>query len=155
MRKTAISRPRSRLVTSLPIPTGIRDSGQAGRLAQSRRQMAVVRMRARQPNFLRATGAKARGGSLSCRSQQLSGKSIAVMLIDASFNAIRARLRTIGLNLLTTFCEGLVRQYRPEAHYVRGPGSEFRRQPGNIFEGQAVPNCEAQSSLLLVRLNCL
>jgi len=73
MRKTAISRPRSRLVTSLPIPTGIRDSDQAGRLARSRRQMAVVRMRARQRNFLRATGAKAPGGSLPVEANKLAG----------------------------------------------------------------------------------
>ena len=34
---------------------------------------------------------------------------------DASLNSMRARLRTVALNLLAIFWGGSVRQYRPEA----------------------------------------
>jgi hypothetical protein len=114
---------------------GFRDSDQAKRLALWRRQKGSGSYASAPTKLSARAGAKARGGSLSCRSQQVSGnKSIAgLVLIDASFNAIRARLRTIGLNPLTAFWGGLVRQYRPEAHYVRGPGSKFRRQPREYF----------------------
>jgi hypothetical protein len=47
---------------------------------------------------------------------------------DASFNAIQARLRTAGLNLVTIFWGGSVSQYRPEAHYMRGPGPKWREK---------------------------
>jgi hypothetical protein len=53
---------------------------------------------------------------------------------DSSLNAIRARLRTVRLNLLTAFWGGSVRQYRPEAHYMRGPGPKWREKHGRNRE---------------------
>jgi hypothetical protein len=47
---------------------------------------------------------------------------------DISFNAIRARLRMVRLNLLTGLWGGSVSQYRPEAHYMRGPGPKWREK---------------------------
>jgi hypothetical protein len=47
---------------------------------------------------------------------------------DASFNAIRARLRTVRLNLLTAPRGRSVRQYRPEAHFMRGRGPKWREK---------------------------
>jgi hypothetical protein len=47
---------------------------------------------------------------------------------EASFNAIQARLRTARLNLVTVFWGGSVSQYRPEAHYMRGPGPKWREK---------------------------
>jgi hypothetical protein len=44
---------------------------------------------------------------------------------DATFRAIRARIRTAALNLLTTLWGGSITQYRPEAHYMRGPGPKW------------------------------
>jgi hypothetical protein len=53
---------------------------------------------------------------------------------DASSNAIRARLRTVAINLLTAFWGGSVRQYRPEAHYMRGPGPKWHEKHGRNRE---------------------
>lgn len=47
---------------------------------------------------------------------------------DPSLNSMRARLRAIVQNLLTAFWGGSVRQYRPEAHYMRGPGPKWREK---------------------------
>jgi hypothetical protein len=49
---------------------------------------------------------------------------------DTSFNAMRARFRTVALNLLTAFWGGSVSQYRPEVHYMRGPGPKWREKHG-------------------------
>jgi hypothetical protein len=49
---------------------------------------------------------------------------------DASFSAMRARCRTVALNLLTAFWGGSVSQYRPEVHYMRGPGPKWREKHG-------------------------
>ena len=46
----------------------------------------------------------------------------------ASVNSTRARLRMVALDLLTVLCGGSVRQYRPEAHYMRGPGPKWRER---------------------------
>ena len=53
---------------------------------------------------------------------------------DASFNAMRARFRTVALNLLTAFWVGSVSQYRPEVHYMRGPGPKWREKHGRSSE---------------------
>ena len=45
-----------------------------------------------------------------------------------SINSMRARFRTVALNLLTAFWGGWVSQYRPEAHYMRGPGPKWREK---------------------------
>jgi hypothetical protein len=47
---------------------------------------------------------------------------------DPSLNSMRARLRAVVQNLLTAFWGGSVRQYRPEAHYMRGPGPKWREK---------------------------
>jgi hypothetical protein len=47
---------------------------------------------------------------------------------DPSLSPMRARLRTFALNLLTAFWGGSVWQYRPEAHYMRGPGPKWREK---------------------------
>ena len=47
---------------------------------------------------------------------------------DPSPSSVRARLRTVALNLRTAFWGGLVSQYRPEAHYMRGPGPKWREK---------------------------
>jgi hypothetical protein len=39
-----------------------------------------------------------------------------------------ASLRTAALNLRTALWGGSVRQYRPEAHYMRGPGPKWREK---------------------------
>jgi hypothetical protein len=52
----------------------------------------------------------------------------------ASFNAMRARFRTVALNLLTAFWGGSVSQYRPEVHYMRGPGPKWREKHGRSRE---------------------
>jgi hypothetical protein len=49
---------------------------------------------------------------------------------DLSFNAMSARFRTVGVNLMTAFWGGSVRQYRPEAHYMRGPGPKWHEKHG-------------------------
>jgi hypothetical protein len=49
---------------------------------------------------------------------------------DASFNAMRARFRTVALNLLTAVWGGSISQYRPEVHYMRGPGPKWREKHG-------------------------
>ncbi len=54
---------------------------------------------------------------------------------DAASNAMRARIRTAALNLLTVLWGGSVRQYRPEAHYMRGPGPKWREKHGRNKEG--------------------
>jgi hypothetical protein len=43
---------------------------------------------------------------------------------------MRARLRAAFLNLLTACWGGSVRQYRPEAHYMRGPRPKWREKHG-------------------------
>ena len=53
---------------------------------------------------------------------------------DPSLNSTRARLRTAALNLLTVFWGGAVKQYRPEAHYMRGPGPKWREKHGRNRE---------------------
>lgn len=53
---------------------------------------------------------------------------------DASFNAMRARFRAVALNLLTAFWGGSVSQYRPEVHYMRGPGPKWREKHGRSSE---------------------
>jgi len=47
---------------------------------------------------------------------------------DAYLSSVRARLRTVALDVLTAFWGGSVRQYRPEAHYMRGPGPKWREK---------------------------
>jgi hypothetical protein len=51
-----------------------------------------------------------------------------------SLNSVRATLRTVGLNLLTAFWGGSVGQYRPEVHYMRGPGPKWREKHGRSRE---------------------
>lgn len=53
---------------------------------------------------------------------------------DASLIAMRARYRTVALNLLTAFWGGSVSQYRPEVHYMRGPGPKWREKHGRSRE---------------------
>ena len=53
---------------------------------------------------------------------------------DASVNAMRARFLTVALNLLTAFWGGSVSQYRPEVHYMRGPGPKWREKHGRNGE---------------------
>jgi hypothetical protein len=57
-------------------------------------------------------------------------------LSDPSLSSMRARLRTAALNLLTAFWRSPVRQYRPEAHYVRGPGSKWSEKHGRNREAR-------------------
>jgi hypothetical protein len=51
-----------------------------------------------------------------------------------SIRSMRARFRTVSLNLLTAFWGGAVSQYRPEAHYMRGPGPKWREKHGQNTE---------------------
>jgi hypothetical protein len=51
-----------------------------------------------------------------------------------SINSMRARFRTVALNLLTAFWGGSVNQYRPEAHHMRGPGRKWREKHGRNRE---------------------
>jgi hypothetical protein len=51
-----------------------------------------------------------------------------------SLDSMRARLRTAVPNLLNVFWGGSVRQYRPEAHYMRGPGPKWREKHGRNKE---------------------
>ncbi|WP_315837951.1 hypothetical protein [Bradyrhizobium prioriisuperbiae] len=44
--------------------------------------------------------------------------------------AIQAGLRSGGTHFLTRLSGGSVRQYRPEAHYMRGPGPKWRKKHG-------------------------
>jgi hypothetical protein len=53
---------------------------------------------------------------------------------EASLHSVRARLRTVALNLQTAFWGGSVRQYRPEAHYMRGPGPKWHEKHGRNRE---------------------
>ena len=53
---------------------------------------------------------------------------------DPSPHSMRARLRMVALNLLTAFWGGSVGQYRPEAHYMRGPGPKWREKHGRNRE---------------------
>jgi hypothetical protein len=53
---------------------------------------------------------------------------------DPPLNSMRARLRTAALNLLTAFWGRSVRQYRPQAHYMRGPGPKWREKHGRNIE---------------------
>jgi hypothetical protein len=53
---------------------------------------------------------------------------------DAPSNAMRARFRTVAINCLTAFWGGSVSQYRPEAHYMRGPGPKWREKHGRNSE---------------------
>jgi len=54
-----------------------------------------------------------------------------------SISSMRARFRTVALNLLTAFWGGSVSQYRPEAHYMRGPGPKWRESMGGIGRPRA------------------
>jgi hypothetical protein len=45
-----------------------------------------------------------------------------------SLHSARTILRTAGLNLLVAFWRGSARRYRPEAHYMRGPGPKWREK---------------------------
>jgi hypothetical protein len=47
---------------------------------------------------------------------------------DISFRAMRAGIRTATLNLLTGLWGGSIKQYRPETHYMRGPGPKWREK---------------------------
>ena len=47
---------------------------------------------------------------------------------DDSLSAMRVRLRTVGSNFLTSLSGGSVNQYRPELHYMRGPGPKWREK---------------------------
>jgi hypothetical protein len=51
--------------------------------------------------------------------------------VDTSVNSVRARLRTAVLNFMTALWGGSIRQYRPEAHYMRGPGPKWREKHGS------------------------
>jgi hypothetical protein len=51
-----------------------------------------------------------------------------------SLDSMRARLRTAVPNLLNAFWGGSVSQYRPEAHYMRGPGPKWREKHGRTKE---------------------
>jgi|HubBroStandDraft_2_1064218.scaffolds.fasta_scaffold1526244_1 hypothetical protein len=44
-----------------------------------------------------------------------------------------------ALNFLTAFWGGSVRQYRPEARYMRGPGSKWRERHGRNTDGIEKP----------------
>jgi hypothetical protein len=55
-------------------------------------------------------------------------------LTDASLKAMRARLRFVAVNVMTAFSGGSFRQYRPEAHYMRGPGPKWREKHGRNRE---------------------
>ena len=51
-----------------------------------------------------------------------------------SLDSMRARLRTAVPDLLNAFWGGSVSQYRPEAHYMRGPGPKWREKHGRNKE---------------------
>ena len=51
-----------------------------------------------------------------------------------SLGLMRARLRKAVPNLLNAFWGGSVSQYRPEAHYMRGPGPKWREKHGRKKE---------------------
>jgi hypothetical protein len=51
-----------------------------------------------------------------------------------SINSMRARFRTVALNLLIAFWGGSVSQYQPETHYMRGPGPKWREKHGRNRE---------------------
>ncbi len=53
---------------------------------------------------------------------------------DASLSSMRARLRSVALNVTTAFWGGSLRQYQPEAHYMRGPGPKWREKHGRNRE---------------------
>jgi hypothetical protein len=53
---------------------------------------------------------------------------------DPALNSVRGTLRTVALNLQTVFWGGSIRQYRPEAHYMRGPGPKWREKHGSNGE---------------------
>jgi hypothetical protein len=56
---------------------------------------------------------------------------VSMLSFSAAFvNSTRARLRMVALDLLTVLWGGSVRQYRPEAHYMRGPGPKWREKHG-------------------------
>jgi hypothetical protein len=54
---------------------------------------------------------------------------------DDSLSAMRIRLRTVGLNLLTFLSGGAVNHYRPELHHMRGPGPKWREKHAKNTEG--------------------
>jgi hypothetical protein len=64
---------------------------------------------------------------------------------DVSFKAMRAKLRPVALNLLTAFWGGSISQYRPEVHYMRGPGPKWREKHGQSRE--AAGFVESQASI--------
>jgi hypothetical protein len=49
---------------------------------------------------------------------------------DPSLDSVRVRLRMVALDLQTVLWGGSIRQYRPEAHYMRGPGPKWREKHG-------------------------
>ena len=51
-----------------------------------------------------------------------------------SLGLMRARLRKAVPNLLNALWGGSVSQYRPEAHYMRGPGPKWREKHGRNKE---------------------
>jgi hypothetical protein len=51
-----------------------------------------------------------------------------------ALSSVRVRLRTVALNLQAVFWGGAIRQYRPEAHYMRGPGPKWREKHGSKGE---------------------
>jgi hypothetical protein len=51
-----------------------------------------------------------------------------------SLDSMRARLRKAVPNLLNAFWGSSVSQYRPEAHYMRGPGPKWREKHGRNKE---------------------
>jgi hypothetical protein len=55
---------------------------------------------------------------------------------DTALSAMGARLRTVAETLQSTFWGGLVKQYRPEDHYMRGPGPKWREKHGLNDEPQ-------------------
>jgi hypothetical protein len=53
---------------------------------------------------------------------------------DASLRLVRATLRSATLNVMAAFWGGALRQYRPEAHCMRGPGPKWREKHGRNRE---------------------
>jgi hypothetical protein len=55
---------------------------------------------------------------------------------ETAVSAMGARFRTIAETLKSTFWRGLVKQYRPEDHYMRGPGPKWSEKHGLNEEPQ-------------------
>ena len=80
--------------------------------------------------------------SRPCRQVRLKGKETLMGVYsfgDPSLGSVRARLRAIVLNLQTALWGGSVRQYRPEAHYMRGPGPKWRERHGSKGQDTGFP----------------